>query len=43
VQYLPTPEKISDIFTKLLAKMEFENFHEILGLMENSSLVEREC
>jgi hypothetical protein len=43
VQYLPTHEKIVDIFTKPLAKTEFEYFRERLGLVENGSLAEREC
>jgi hypothetical protein len=43
VQYLPTHEKIADIFTKLLARMEFKYFRERLGLVENASLAEREC
>jgi hypothetical protein len=43
VQYLPTHEKIIDIFTKPLAKTKFEYFCERLGLVENTSLDEREC
>jgi hypothetical protein len=43
VQYLPTHEKIENIFTKPLAKTKFEYFHERLGLVENASLAEREC
>jgi hypothetical protein len=43
MQYLPTHEKISYIFTKPLAKMKFEYFCERLVLVENASLVEREC
>jgi hypothetical protein len=43
MQYLPTHEQIADIFTKPLAKTKIEYFHERLGLMENASLVEREC
>jgi hypothetical protein len=43
VQYLPTDEKIVDIFTKPLAKTKFEYFLERLGLVENASLAEREC
>jgi hypothetical protein len=43
MQYLPTHEQIADIFTKPLAKTKFEYFHEILGLVENASLAEREC
>jgi len=43
VQYLPTHEKIVDIFTKPLAKTKFKYFRERLGLVENASLAEREC
>ena len=43
VHYLPTHEHIADIFTKPLTKTKFEYFHEILGLVENASLAEREC
>jgi hypothetical protein len=43
VQYLPTHEHIPNIFTKPLAKTKLEYFHEILGLVENASLAEREC
>jgi hypothetical protein len=43
LQYLPTHEKITDIFTKFLAKTKFEYLCEILGLVENASLDEREC
>jgi hypothetical protein len=43
VQYLPTHEKIIDIFTKPLAKTKFKYFCERLGLVENVSLDEREC
>jgi hypothetical protein len=42
VQYIPTHEKIANIFTKLLSK-KFEYFRERLGLVENASLAEREC
>ena len=43
MQYLPTHEKIAYIFTKPLAKMKFEYFHERVVLVENASLDEREC
>jgi hypothetical protein len=43
MQYLPTHDNIENIFTKLLAKMKFEYFHERLGLVENASLAKREC
>jgi hypothetical protein len=42
VLYLPTHKKIEDIFIKTLAKTKFEYFHERLGLVENTSLDERE-
>jgi hypothetical protein len=43
VQYPPTHEQITDIFTKPLAKTKFEYFRERLGLVENASLAKREC
>jgi hypothetical protein len=43
VQYLPTHEHIADIFTKPLSKKKLEYFCERLGLVENTSLAEREC
>jgi hypothetical protein len=42
VQYLPTHEQIVDIFTKPLSKTKSEYFCERLGLVKNTSLVERE-
>jgi hypothetical protein len=42
-QYLPTHEHIAYIFTKPLAKMKFEYFHERLGLVESASLSKRDC
>jgi hypothetical protein len=43
VQYLPTHDKIADIFTKPPARTNLEYFCERLGLVENASLAEREC
>jgi hypothetical protein len=43
VQYLFIHEQIVDVFTKALARTKFEYFYERLGLVENASLVEREC
>jgi hypothetical protein len=43
VQYLSTHEQVANVFTKPLARMKFKYFHERLGLVENASLVEREC
>jgi hypothetical protein len=36
-------EKVSNVFTKLLARTKVEYFHERLFLVENASPVEREC
>jgi hypothetical protein len=41
--YLPTHEQITYIFTKPLAKTKFKYFRERIVLVENASLVEREC
>jgi hypothetical protein len=43
VQYLSTHEQVAYVFTKPLARTKFEYFRERLGLVENSSLAEREC
>jgi hypothetical protein len=43
VQYLSTHEQIADVFNKPFAMTKFEYFHERPGLVENSSLAEREC
>jgi hypothetical protein len=43
VQYHPTHEQIANIFTKPLAKTKFEYFRERLGLVENTSLAEKDC
>jgi hypothetical protein len=43
MQYLPTHEKIANIFTKMLSKTKFEYFCERPGLVENASLDETEC
>jgi hypothetical protein len=43
VEYLSTHEQVVDIFTILLARTKFEYFRERLGLVENTSLAEREC
>jgi hypothetical protein len=43
VQYLSTHEQVADVFTNSLVGTKFEYFHERLGLVENSSLAEREC
>jgi hypothetical protein len=43
VQYLSTHGQVVDVFTKPLAMTKFEYFRERLGLVENASLIEREC
>jgi hypothetical protein len=43
VQYLPTHEKIADIFTKPLGKNEVRVLLGETSLVEINSLVEREC
>jgi hypothetical protein len=43
VQRKAIHEKVSNVFTKPLARSEVEYFHERLFLVEDASLVEREC
>jgi hypothetical protein len=43
VQYLSTHEQVAYGFTKPLTRTKFEYVHERLGMVENSSLAEREC
>jgi hypothetical protein len=43
VQRKSIHEKVSNVFTKLLARTKVEYFHERLFLVENASPVEREC
>ena len=43
VQCLYTHEQVADVFTKPLVRMKFEYLRERLGVVENASLVEREC
>jgi hypothetical protein len=43
LQYIPTDEQIADVFTKSLSATKFVYFRDKLGMVENASLVEREC
>jgi hypothetical protein len=43
VQRKAINEKVSNVFTKPLARTKAAYFHERLFLVENASLVEREC
>jgi hypothetical protein len=42
LEYIPTDEQTSDILTKPLSKIKFAYFREKMGIMEITSLVERE-
>jgi hypothetical protein len=43
LQYVPTAEQTTDIFTKPLSLTKFVYFRDGLGVAENTSLAEREC
>ena len=43
LRYIPTEEQIVDALTKSLCRGKFEYFRDKLGVVENVSLVEREC
>jgi len=43
IQYVPTTEQTADILTKPLLLTRFSYFQDKLGVVENASLVEREC
>ena len=43
LQYISIEEKIADVFTKPLIAMKFVYFQDKLGMVENASLLEREC
>ena len=42
-QFVPTDEQVADVFTKLLVRGKFEVFRKMLGIVDDVSLVEREC
>ena len=43
LQYIRTDEQIANILTKPLTSTKFMYFHDKLGMVENTSLAEREC
>ena len=43
IQYVPTTEQTTDIFTKPLSLTKFVYFRDKPGVAENASLTEREC
>ena len=43
LQFVPTDEKVADVLTKPLFRGKFEGFRKMLGIVDDVSLVEREC
>jgi len=43
IQYVPTAEHTTDIFTKPLPLTKFVYFRDKFGVAKNASLAEREC
>ena len=43
IQYIPTDEEIAEVVTKPLSVMKCIHFQDNIGMLENVSLVEREC
>ena len=43
LQYIPTDEQVADVFTKPLVRGKFKVFQDMLGIVDDVSLVEREC
>ena len=43
LQFIPTDEQVADVFTKPLVRGKFEVFWEMLGIVDDVSLAEREC
>jgi hypothetical protein len=43
LQYVSIDEQIAKIFTKPMSRMKLKYFMENIGMMQNVSLVEREC
>jgi hypothetical protein len=43
IQYVPTAEQTTDIFTKPLSLTKFVYFRDKFGVAENASLAKREC
>jgi hypothetical protein len=43
IQYVPMAEQTADILTKPMSLTKFVYFQDKLGVVENASLVEREC
>ena len=43
LQFVPTDEQVANVFTKLLVRGKFEVFRDMLGIVDDVSLAEREC
>ena len=43
LRYVATKEEIVDVLTKLLCREKFEYFGDMLGVMHNVFVAEREC
>ena len=43
LQFVPTDEEVADVLTKSLVRGKFEGFREMLEIVDNVSLAEREC
>ena len=43
LKYIATSEQIADVLTRPLSLMKFRHFRDKLGMVENVSLVEKEC
>ena len=43
LQYVPTNEQIVNVLTKSLGRGKFVHYQDKLGVVENVSLVKREC
>ena len=43
LQVVPTDEQVADVFTNPLVRRKFEVFRDMLGIMDDVSLAEREC
>ena len=43
IQYVPTAEQKTNIFTKPMSLTKFVYFRDKLGVAENASLAKREC
>lgn len=43
LEYVPTNEQVADVLTKPLVQGKLEAFRDMLGIVDDASLAEREC